>query len=195
MNRLSSHRLLSSGLVIGLFLSVLGCAKPPTQEITGAENAINTAVQSGAADYAAVELKAAQDALSDANAKVETKDFAAAKVAALDAKAKADAAAAAVEMNRAAAKTASEEALAGAKKAYEEAAADVAKLKGAAAAKAKELAGAVDATLKSAQADWEGGSYMKVSQTVEGLNESIASLKTAVDEALAAAKKSTKKKR
>ncbi|HMU96535.1 MAG TPA: DUF4398 domain-containing protein, partial [Elusimicrobiota bacterium] len=58
-----------------LLALTFGCAKPPTIEITDAENAVNAAEQAGALEYATDNFQAAKDALSDAKTKVEAKDY------------------------------------------------------------------------------------------------------------------------
>jgi uncharacterized protein YPO0396 len=88
----------------GFLALALGCAKPPTIEVTDAENAVNAAEQAGALEYASLDFQAAKDALADAKAKIESKDYKAALASALDAKAKAESASAAVEPGKLAAK-------------------------------------------------------------------------------------------
>ncbi|HIE03639.1 MAG TPA: DUF4398 domain-containing protein [Candidatus Latescibacteria bacterium] len=73
-----------------LFLVVWGCAKPPTQEMEAAKVAIQAARDAEAQVYAPGELKAAEEALSEAEAKVEAKKYKEARPLAIKAKELAD---------------------------------------------------------------------------------------------------------
>ena len=94
------------GLVFCLF--VMSCSKPPTQDIKAAKTAIEDARIAEADKYAADDFQAAKDALADAEAKIESKDYKGAKEAALLAKQKAELSKSAVEANKIKVRTATE---------------------------------------------------------------------------------------
>jgi hypothetical protein len=107
---------------LGLVLLTLlvACAKPPKMEMADAENALNAAEQAGAAEYADVEFAAAREAFADAQAKIEAKNYKAAREAAILSRTKAEEAAAAVVAGKEAAKTQSAELIAGVEEKAEE---------------------------------------------------------------------------
>lgn len=82
--------ILSLCFALGLIFVVASCAKPPTQELDAATAAINAAKQAEADVYAADTYRSATNALNDANAKVEQKDYEGAKASATQAKELAD---------------------------------------------------------------------------------------------------------
>lgn len=69
---------LFAGGILAIIVS-MGCAGPPTEAIQAAEAAIQEAQTAGSDVYAAERFKAAQDALADAKAKVDSKDYKGAK--------------------------------------------------------------------------------------------------------------------
>lgn len=79
-------------MVLGVFVIMIGvsCSSPPAEEMMQAETALQAAQAEGAETYAAMDYKAAADALADAKSKVESKDYDAAREAAVMAKQKAD---------------------------------------------------------------------------------------------------------
>lgn len=70
----SSKALLLIGAVMVLALGVSSCAKPPVAEMDAAKAAIAKAEQMEAAEYAAGDLRAAQDSLQKAEAEVLTQN-------------------------------------------------------------------------------------------------------------------------
>ena len=83
-----------------LFLFVLACTGSPVEELMQAETALQGAQAAGAEDFAPDAFQAAADAMADARSKNERKDFEGARLAALDAKAKADTARAHVDAGK-----------------------------------------------------------------------------------------------
>ncbi len=71
-NRSKIHCVL---LIFTLALAACTPAKPPTADIEAAQSAVATARQAGASTYAPLELRAAEDHLSQAKASVDTGDF------------------------------------------------------------------------------------------------------------------------
>jgi hypothetical protein len=183
MSYLFGKRWAIVGVLFGAWL-VMGCAKPPTQEISDTQGAVSAAVQSGAEEYAADELKAAQDALGTANAKVEEKDYAAAKQAALDAKSKAEAATAAVETNKAAAKTQAEAELAKLKDDVKSLNGKIAKVKGKAATALKGVkadAASLDARVADVEKDLSGEKFKSALGKIGDIRKKVDELNTGVD--------------
>jgi len=67
-----SRRILSGGaLVLCVALLAVGCAKPPQQELDGANAAMSEATQADAQTYAANEYARAQEAMNQVNAEME----------------------------------------------------------------------------------------------------------------------------
>ncbi|MBI3932773.1 MAG: DUF4398 domain-containing protein [Acidobacteria bacterium] len=66
---------LRPGLAVMAGLALLGCDQPPTREIAAAEAAVGQARQEGAGQYAADRFREAETALSDAQRKVQEKDY------------------------------------------------------------------------------------------------------------------------
>ncbi len=57
-----------AGLIAGCALLLAGCAgNPPTEQFAVTQSAVNSAVSAGGPEYAAVEMKAAQDKLKQAD--------------------------------------------------------------------------------------------------------------------------------
>ena len=109
------------------------CAKPPKMEMADAENALNAAEQAGAPEYAEADFAAAREAFSDAQAKIDAKDYKAARMAALLAKSMAEEAEAGVAMGKEAAKARATEVIASVESRLKSIKTDAAKMKGAAA--------------------------------------------------------------
>jgi protein TonB len=61
-------------IVLGLALTVTGCAAPPAAEVDAAKAAVDTAVTGGADQYAAESLKAAQNARAALDAELAAQD-------------------------------------------------------------------------------------------------------------------------
>ncbi|MFT5365325.1 MAG: hypothetical protein ACI8V2_000262 [Candidatus Latescibacterota bacterium] len=87
-------------LILGLTLVVAGCAKPPTQELDAAKSALEAAKAAEAEIYAPDTYRSATNAMNDANAKVEQKDYEGAKTSAVQAKEFADRAKSEADTNK-----------------------------------------------------------------------------------------------
>ncbi len=98
-------------VVVCLGASLVGCAEPPTRELSQAEGAIAAARAAGAATYAAGDLSAAEQTLARARAAVAERDYRAALGHALDSSARAQTAAAAAVDGRVKARLAADQAL------------------------------------------------------------------------------------
>jgi hypothetical protein len=61
-------------LVLGLAVTLVACATPPTADIDAAKTAISGAEAAGAAEYAADSLKAAQDAQAAVDAELKAQE-------------------------------------------------------------------------------------------------------------------------
>ena len=177
-------------------LLAAGCAKPPTQEIADAENAVNAAAQAGAADFAPNDFNLAQNALADARSKVASKDYKAALAGAIDAKAKAEAAQAAIPAGKEAAKAAAAEAIKSVEGKLKDLKAKSAKVAGKAGAELK-------SSIKSIESDWTkvledntNGNYTKVTGAASEIGAKIDELSMkAVPAAKPAAKEPAKAKK
>ncbi len=90
---------------------LVGCAAPPTKELSQAEGAIAAARAAGAAAYATADLQAAEATLARAHAEVTERDFRAALGHALDASARAQVAATAAVEQRVKARLAADQTL------------------------------------------------------------------------------------
>lgn len=74
------HGLKMTALAIGGGLVLAGCAgNPPTEQVAVTESAVNNAVSAGGTEFAAVEIKAAQDKLKQAEIAMHDKQYAQAK--------------------------------------------------------------------------------------------------------------------
>ena len=72
----SLHSLKMAALAIGGSLVLAGCAgNPPTEQFAVTESAVNSAVSAGGTEFAAVEMKAAQDKLKQAEIAMHDKKF------------------------------------------------------------------------------------------------------------------------
>ena len=95
---------IKSGIVLCCCITVLafmaGCAQPPKQEIDAANAALQAAITAGAEQYAADELKGAQDLSAKLNGEMEKKEYKAAKQTAIQLKEAADKAKAAGEAGK-----------------------------------------------------------------------------------------------
>lgn len=90
---------------------LVGCAAPPTKELSQAEGAIAAARAAGAAAYATADLQAAEATLARARAEVTERDFRAALGHALDASARAQVATTAAVEQRVKARLAADQTL------------------------------------------------------------------------------------
>jgi outer membrane murein-binding lipoprotein Lpp len=69
-----------AALVLGSSLVLAGCAgNPPTEQLAVTKSVVNSAVSAGGTEYAAVEMKAAQDKLKLAEIALHDKDYQEAK--------------------------------------------------------------------------------------------------------------------
>ena len=70
-----------AALALGTTFVLAGCAgKPPTEQYAVTESAVNSAVSAGGTEYAAVEMKAAQDKFKQAEIAMHDKNYEKAKV-------------------------------------------------------------------------------------------------------------------
>lgn len=70
------HGLKMAALAIGGSLVLAGCAgNPPTEQFAVTESAVNSAVSAGGTEFAAVEMKAAQDKLKQAEIAMHDKQY------------------------------------------------------------------------------------------------------------------------
>ncbi|MDF1591608.1 MAG: hypothetical protein P1P89_08860 [Desulfobacterales bacterium] len=92
---------IKSGIVLCCCITVLtfmaGCAQPPKQEVEAANAALQAAITAEAEQYAADELKGAQDLSAKLNGEMEKKEYKAAKQTAVQLKEAADKAKAAAK--------------------------------------------------------------------------------------------------
>lgn len=77
MKKLSSYQRYLQMVAIGAALSLAACASlpPPTEQMAVSRAAIASALSAGGNDYAAVEMKSAQDKLDLASRAMEKEDF------------------------------------------------------------------------------------------------------------------------
>lgn len=181
--------------VLAAGLMVTGCAKPPTMEMADAENAVNAAAQAGAADFAANEFAMAQDALTDAREKMGSKDYKAALAGAIDAKAKAEAAQAAVAAGKEAAKAAADEVVKSVEAKLKDLKAKAAKVKGANAAAVKAAVKTIETEWTAVMEDNMNGNYVKVTNAAAGISSRIDALSKEASAPVAAAKPAKKAKK
>ena len=170
--------------ILGFAALAAGCAQPPVQEIAAAQSAIEAAVKAGAEEYADQDLRAARDTLAVANTQVEAKDYKAAKLSALDAKAKADAASAGVETGRARFKAGVEAKLAAAQPALDEIEGLLAKSKSRKIEPLKQEAGELKGELGAARAAYDAGKYKSALDKFQPLDLLLSNLKERVEEAV-----------
>lgn len=70
-----------AALALGSSLVLAGCAgKPPTEQYAVTQSAVNSAVSAGGTEFAAVEMKAAQDKYKQAEIAMREKDYDKAKM-------------------------------------------------------------------------------------------------------------------
>ncbi|AUF95266.1 DUF4398 domain-containing protein [Pseudomonas sp. S07E 245] len=75
------HGLKLAALALGSTFVLAGCAgKPPTEQYAVTQSAVNAAVSSGGTEFAAVEMKAAQDKFKKAEIAMHDKKYEEAKV-------------------------------------------------------------------------------------------------------------------
>jgi len=72
----SMHGLKLAALAIGSSLVLAGCAgNPPSEQFAVTQSAVNSAVSAGGTEFAAVEMKAAQDKLKQAEIAMHDKKY------------------------------------------------------------------------------------------------------------------------
>ncbi|MFV9653455.1 DUF4398 domain-containing protein [Ectopseudomonas mendocina] len=65
-----------AALVLGSSLVLAGCAgNPPTEQYAVTQSAVNAAISAGGTEFAAVEMKAAQDKLKEAELAMHDEDY------------------------------------------------------------------------------------------------------------------------
>lgn len=174
---------------------VAGCAKPPKMEMADAENALNAAEQAGAAEYADVEFAAAREAFADAQAKIEAKNYKAAKEAAVLARTKAEEAAAGVAAGKEAAKEQSAQLIAGVEEKLQAIKTSAAKVKGAAAKDINEALKAFDDAWTVVKEDNLKENYANVARRSEEFTGRVEELGVTVADKVKAALSAVKKKK
>jgi hypothetical protein len=78
MNKFSDHRWYQAVCAVGFAATLItGCASvaPPTEQMAVSKAAIANALSAGGSEYAAVEMKAAQDKLDSANRAMAKEDY------------------------------------------------------------------------------------------------------------------------
>jgi hypothetical protein len=178
-------------LLFCLAVLLAGCAEPPTRELNQAQGAIDAARAAGAAEYAADEFGAAEAALARARTAVDERDYRQALSSSLDARERAQTAAAAASEAKARARTASDRALQAA-----QAALDHARQRAEAAATAKvpprSLAGPLErisqasAELDAARAAFDKGDYLAAASALAELPAGLTQVASEIDALVAA---------
>lgn len=97
--------------LLGLAVFTIGCASPPTKELSEAEGALAAARAAGAATYAASEFAEAEQTFARAQTDVANRDYRAALGHALDTRARAQAAASSAVDGRVKARLAADQTL------------------------------------------------------------------------------------
>ncbi len=184
-------------VVLGLAVTVAGCASPPTADIDAAKTAITNAGTAGASEYAPDSLKAAEDAQAALDAEMKAQDgkwfksYDKAKELAAAAKAAGEKAAADAAAGKEKAKADATQGIADAKTALTEAqellkkapkgkgsAADLAAMK-------TDLTNA-ETTIADAEAALNNGKFLDAKAKAESAKNAATTVKTAIEEAKAA---------
>ncbi|MCX6538618.1 MAG: hypothetical protein NT151_06775 [Acidobacteria bacterium] len=187
-------------LVLGLAVTVGGCATPPTADIEAAKTAITNAGTAGAGEYAAASFTAAQDAQAALDAELKAqegksfKSFDKAKALAVAAKAAGEKATTDAAAGKEKAKADATLAIADAKTALTEAQALLDKApkgKGSAAdiAAMKTDLTTAATTISEAKAALGNVKYLDAKVKAESAKNAATTVKTAVEAAMAAKKK------
>lgn len=182
-----------AAFLLGALLFFPACGKPPTQELLDADNAVNAAILAGAEDYAPAELKIAQDALAEANTKLENKDYQGAKEAALEAKAKAEGASTAIEENKLTLMAEAESLLNALKPEVAGLQSAAAKLKGKGTEPVKADAAGLKALFNAAQNDFDGRDFKAAAEKLRDASIRLETVKAAAEAARQAAAAARKK--
>ncbi|HEY1029568.1 MAG TPA: DUF4398 domain-containing protein [Pseudomonas sp.] len=70
------HGVKLAALVLGSSLVLAGCAgNPPTEQYAVTQSAVNSAISAGGTEFAAVEMKSAQDKLKEAELAMHEEDY------------------------------------------------------------------------------------------------------------------------
>jgi len=70
------HGIKLAALVLGSSLVLAGCAgNPPSEQYAVTQSAVNSAISAGGTEFAAVEMKSAQDKLKEAELAMHDKDY------------------------------------------------------------------------------------------------------------------------
>lgn len=175
-------------IIVSAFVAavVSSCAGPPNEEITQADAAIQAAQAAGADAYAPDDFKAASDALADAKAKVESKDYKGAKEAAMTAKEKAEAAKANAEKGKEEKKAEAEQKMSALKTEWDAVKAEVAKVKGKAAGELKQTESDIETQVSTIQGQIDQGNYADAVKALDEATAKAGDLKTKAMEAGAA---------
>ena len=163
---------------------VVACAKPPTAQLADAETAVSAAQMAGADQYAAQDFAVAQEALMNAQAKMEEKDYKGALTAAVDAKAKAEIAQGAVEAGREQAKTQAINLMGEVENTLKTVKESAVKLKGDVAAEVKAETTAIEAEWTKVIEENANGNLMNVNDASTEILGRLQTLSAKVEEAL-----------
>jgi hypothetical protein len=173
-------------LCLALFITI-GCGgEPPEKEMQQAQGALDTALAAGADTYAKEEFAAAQQALANAKAAVEQRDYRLALNHALDSRERAGEAARQAGDNKAAARAAAERALDSAGTALNEARSKLATAESRRVAP-RALSGprtAIDTAhvgLQEARATFDKGNYLEVPNRVKAATASLSASSEQLD--------------
>ncbi len=169
-----------------------GCVEPPTRELNQAQGAIDAARAAGAADYAADEFVAAEAALSRARKAVDDRDYRQALSSSLDARERAQTAAAAASEAKARARTESDRAIRAADAALTHArqraaTAEAAKVPLKGLEGPRERISQAEAAVNTARAAFDTGDYQAASAALANVTANLTEVSSEID-ALAPAK-------
>jgi hypothetical protein len=186
-------------LVAGVSLVAAGCAKPPTDAVNAAKAALETARTSGAADYAAESLTAAETAVTamDAELKAQadafalTRSYTKAAELASAAKAAADKAVADASAGREAAKAEATTLIAGVRTGVDEVKKMLETAPKGKGTKAdieamKSDVAAVEAGLPDLDAAFSAGKYKEAKAKAEAAQKTLDGIKSDIEAAIAA---------
>ncbi|MCC7123466.1 MAG: hypothetical protein IT178_01355 [Acidobacteria bacterium] len=176
-------------LIAFLLLVVAGCGEPPSKEMHQAQGAIDAARAAGADQYAAVDLKAAVDALALSEEAVTARDYRLALSHALNSREQAQAAAKAAVDGRAKARGDAERVLAEGTALAERVAArlaepEVARLPRRTLDPLSKTVATATATLQEARSLLEKEEYARVGTAVDAATKPLQATLTAIEQAL-----------
>lgn len=171
------------GMVFGMLavLTAMSCAGPPRKEMQYVEKVIEEAKKMGAETYASSELQALQDLVAEVQAKIEAKDYKAAKQLAIQAGEKAEEVKSLAKERRAEARRDAMIALEGARKAFEvvQTAVDSATalgVSGKEVAQVKETVATMNEALEKAQAALDKGDFYAAIEHSKAMKDKAAPL-------------------